>query len=121
MKRVSKSLLFIFILILGLSFNVFADDTNNKLSSIELDGHELEYFSEDVNEYEITVESNVDKINVTVTKKDDKSTVTGNIGENKLSYGLNKLSINVTSESGSKNTYHLNITREDARSSDNTL
>ena len=121
MKRVSKSLLFIFILILGLSFNVFADDTNNKLTSIKLDGHELEYFNEDVNEYEITVESDVDKINVTVTKKDDKSTVNGDIGENKLNYGLNKLSINVTSESGSKNTYHLDITREDARSSDNTL
>ena len=125
MKRISKGLLFIFILILGISISVYAEDANNiesnKLTSIKLDGHELEFFNEDVNNYEITVESDVSKINITATKKDDKAEVTGDIGEKKLDYGLNKFSIKVSSNSGNENIYHLDITREDARSDNNTL
>ena len=125
MKRISKGLLFIFILILGISISVYAEDANNiesnKLASIKLDGHELEFFNEDVNNYEITVESDVSKINITATKKDDKAEVTGDIGEKKLDYGLNKFSIKVSSNSGNENIYHLDITREDARSDNNTL
>ena len=95
--------------------------TVNSLSMIKIDNHELEYFDEDNLVYDITVESNVEKINISATKKDNKSVIIGDVGEKKLTYGMNKLSIDVISESGVKKTYKLNIEREDSRSSINTL
>lgn len=95
--------------------------TINKLSAIKIDGEELEYFSEDNTVYDITVESNVEKIKIEGVKKDNKSTISGDIGEKKLDYGNNKYTIIVTSESGDKYTYTLNINRIDERSSINTL
>lgn len=124
MKRISKCLLFIFILILGV-INVYAEDLNindsNKLSSIKLDGRDLEFFNEDVNDYEIILESDIEKINISATKKSDQAVISGDIGEEVLSYGINKFSIKVVNQSGLENIYHLDITREDLRSSINTL
>ena len=93
----------------------------NKLTSIIINGQELEYFNEDKNDYDIEVDSTVEKVNIEVVKKDSKSTISGNYGNNEIQYGENKLVVNVISESGVKNTYHINITREDLRSNDNTL
>ena len=95
--------------------------TNNKLSSLKIDGHDLEYFNENTNDYDITVESNVEKINISATKKDSRATMTGDIGEKKVEYGTNKFSITITSESGATNVYNLNIIRVDSRSNVNTL
>ena len=107
-------------LLTELKYNVLKS-TINKLSSIKINGQELDGFNEDKNDYNITVESNVDKVNIMVTKKDSKSTISGNYGENPVSYGLNKFIVNVISESGLRNTYNINITRNDSRSSVNTL
>ena len=98
-----------------------AKSTINKLSSLKIDGHTLEYFNENTNDYDITVENDVEKINIEVVKKDSLSTVTGDVGEKKVDYGNNKFTITVTSESGLKNTYTLNVVRDDARSNVNTL
>lgn len=103
-----------------LKYNV-QKSTVNKLSAIKLDGKALEYFSEDKNDYDIQVEQSVEKIKIEATKKDSKSVISGDIGEKKLSYGTNKFTITVTSESGAKNTYNINILREDLRSNDNSL
>ena len=103
-----------------IKYNV-SKSTINSLSMIKIDNHELDYFNEDTLEYDITVESNVEKINITAIKQDNKSVVIGDIGEKKLAYGINKLTIDVISESGVKKTYKLNIEREDSRSSINTL
>ena len=103
-----------------LKYNI-PKSTINKLSSIKINGQELEYFNEDTNDYDIQVESNVEKVNIDVTIKDSRSTVTGNSGENIIKYGENKLTITVTSESGAKNIYNITINRIDARSSVNTL
>ncbi len=103
-----------------IKYNI-SKSTVNKLSSIKIDGHDLEYFNEDNNDYDITAQSTTDKIMIEAVKKDNKSTITGDTGEKKLDYGVNKFVINVTSESGEKNVYHINVTREDKRSNVNTL
>ncbi len=93
----------------------------NKISSIKINGKELPNFNEDTNDYELTVESNVEKVNIAVVKKDEKSAISGNYGDNPVKYGSNKFTINIISESGIKNTYTFNIIREDSRSTVNTL
>ena len=93
----------------------------NKLSSIKINGHSLDYFNEDTNDYDFEVDTNVDKVNIDVTKKDESSILSGNIGDYPVQYGLNKFVINVISESGVRNTYNINITRTDLRSNDNSL
>ncbi len=93
----------------------------NKLSMIKIDNQELEFFDENQNDYVITVEGDVEKIKIDAVKKDSRSVITGDIGEKKLTYGFNKLTITVTSESGNKNIYNINVTREDNRSNDNSL
>ena len=103
-----------------LKYNV-SKSTVNKLTMIKIDGQELEQFSEDNTSYDITVESDVTKIKIEATKKDSKSSISGDIGEKKVDYGTNKFVIVVTSESGDKYTYTLNVNRVDERSSINTL
>ena len=93
----------------------------NKLSNVKINGTELDYFDENKNDYEITVESDVAKVNIEVTKKDSKSTISGNYGENTVDYGENKFIVNVISESGDRNVYNFKIIRNDSRSSINTL
>lgn len=95
--------------------------TENRLSAIKINGVNLEYFNEDNTNYDVEVDSSVEKVNIEVTKKDSKAKISGNYGENKISYGKNKLVINVISEAETRNTYTINITRTDNRSSINTL
>ena len=102
-----------------LKYNV-SKSTNNKLSSIKIDGKGIDNFSENTANYEIKVDENKEKVTVEATAKDTKAKVSG-AGEKSLSYGTNKVTITVTSESGEKNTYNLNIIRNDTRSSINTL
>ena len=95
--------------------------TENRLSGIKINGVALEYFNEDTTSYDVEVDSSVEKVNIEVTKKDSKAKISGNYGENIISYGKNKLVINVISEAETRNTYTINITRPDKRSSVNTL
>ena len=133
--KIRKILLILIALIILISYPVKADpevvtsndnvteekSNNNKLSSIKIDNQELEYFNEDVLEYDIEVESDIDKITIEAIKKDSKAAIGGDVGTKSLSYGINTFNINVISESGVTNTYTLNITRIDERSTDNTL
>ncbi len=57
---------------------------------------------------------------VAATATDSKATIEGT-GTKTLNYGSNSFNIVVTAENGSKKTYTLTITRNDTRSTDNTL
>ena len=103
-----------------LKYNV-SKSNNNKLSAIKLDDLELEYFDGNILEYDISVEQNVDHINISAIKQDNTSVIGGDLGNKELKYGINTFRINVISESGVINTYTLNITRIDERSKINTL
>ena len=102
-----------------LKYNV-VKSTENKLSSIKIDGKEINGFSETKMTYDINVEASTEKINIDASAKDAMAKVEGT-GAVSLKYGINKVVINVTSESEEKKEYTLNITRTDTRSSVNTL
>ncbi|MBQ1812340.1 MAG: cadherin-like beta sandwich domain-containing protein [Bacilli bacterium] len=104
-------------------------DANNKLANIELSVGKID-FSRDVYNYNFTVATNVDAIDVKgvaesplskVTVTDIDSKTSNNSITSKLKIGENKVIITVSSESGSKQEYTLNITREDYDSEDNYL
>ena len=100
--------------------NISLKSNNNFLSTIKLDNEEISNFSKTETDYEIAVESNIDKINISATSEDSKASVEGT-GKKKLEYGVNNFNISVISESGDTKTYNLKITRKDERKSDNYL
>ena len=100
------------------AFKAASDE--NKLNNIKVSSKEndteTEYnlepkFDPEKNEYNVSIPSNINVVNVDVTKKNIMETVTG-IGTYALKYGTNKVTIVVTSESGIINNYTLNINRE---------
>lgn len=84
--------------------------TVNTLSSLEVEDYELEYLD---GEYYLTVGPDVEYLNIIATADDDTATISGD-GKQNLKVGLNELQVFVTSESGSKKTYVINVTKKDA-------
>ena len=100
---------------------VYIKSNNNSLSSIKIDNKELSNFNENNTIYNLNVNGNTESINISADKKDSKSSISGDIGNKSLKYGVNTFKIIVTSESGDKKTYEINVTRVDERSHINTL
>ena len=100
------------------SINVRIGSTVNKLTNITVTEGTLS-FDDNTTEYNLTIDS--PNTEITATKKDINSTVTGDIGLKTLKYGLNTFKITIKSESGEDNVYILNITRPDNRSQVNAL
>lgn len=96
--------------------NVRTKNNDASLKNIGLSVGSLnETFDSEVLEYTADVNSDVDKLEITVSKNDDNATVTGtgSVGEVNLHYGTNSFDIIVTSEDGNEtNTYILNIKRD---------
>lgn len=78
-------------------------------------------FSSNILNYALMVDTNTSKVNITATKTDNLSVITGDIGEKTLNYGENTFKINVKSESGVTKTYTVVVTRQDYRSDENGL
>jgi hypothetical protein len=82
---------------------------NNKLRSLEIVGYPIT-FSADIKEYEITVDNTVDSVDINAVADDSKATLTiNNVTE--LQFGVNEISVIVTSESGVANTYVIKVIR----------
>lgn len=93
----------------------------NTLSALSIsEGTLSPSFNTNTKTYSATVPGNVSSITISANKTDSLSTLSGT-GTKNLAYGLNKFAITVTSESNVKNTYNINITRTDNRSTVNTL
>ncbi len=87
-------------------------DDNANLAELIIDNGELvPEFNPDTLEYNVKVENYIDSIRVTGKAESDSSTVTG-FGEHNLDVGTNKITITVTSESGNKKDYIINVTRK---------
>lgn len=82
---------------------------NNKLKSLEIVGYPIT-FSADIKEYEITVDNTVETVEINAEADDRKSTLTINNVE-ELQFGVNQVTIVVTSESGVANTYVIKVIR----------
>lgn len=82
---------------------------NNKLKSLEIVGYPIT-FGPDIKEYEVTVDNTVESVEIKAEAEDSKATLTiNNIQE--LQFGVNNLSVIVTSESGVSNTYLIKLIR----------
>ena len=83
--------------------------TNNNLSSISVEGYELEKKSN--TDYALTVKNTVTNVTINATAEDSKASISG-LGNKELKVGNNTFNIVVTAENGSKKTYIVNITRK---------
>lgn len=87
--------------------------TNADLSAITIDGFDLTpSFSKDTLEYSLEVQNEVEKITISATRADNRSTLKG-IGEVELTEGVNKIELVVTAEKGNQKTYVVNVTRKE--------
>lgn len=88
-------------------------NTNVYLEGINVsEGTLTPAFSRTVTDYTVNVDKDVEEITVTGVKASNSQTVTGNVTNKKLNYGSNKINIIVTSQTGAKQTYTINVIRE---------
>ncbi len=95
------------------------DLDGNKL--LDKEGNEIKIspeFSTSTTDYTMSVPAEIDNILVTATAEDAYATITGN-GKYALTTGENTVTLEVTSEQGTKTTYTLKVTKE--KSDDNSL
>ena len=78
-------------------------------------------FKEDVYDYTVNVDKNTKTITVTGIKDDAAQKITGEVTNKKLTYGKNKVSLIVTSQTGGTKTYNIVINKKDDRSSSTQL
>ena len=91
-----------------------AKSDNNYLKSLLVsEGTIIPTFDKETTEYSLEVEYEVDNIYVLAYAEDSTATITGN-GQRTLAIGQNQIEIIVTSESGLKRTYTINILRKPA-------
>lgn len=85
-------------------------NNDNNLSSLTIDGYNIN-FKKDVKEYSINIKDNVNSLNINAVPENNKAKV-NIIGNNDLKANNDIVTIEVTSESGNKNTYTIKINRE---------
>lgn len=91
----------------GGSYKPVAKSTNSYLTSLTIDGYELDNaFDKETLEYTVTLKADTEKIKINAQLADSQATVTG-VGEVSVSDGTNVFEIIVTAENGSKRTYKL--------------
>ena len=89
------------------------DSKINTLSSLKVDGFDLSpTFDSEVLEYSVVVPPNTTKINISATKKDSTSTVSGT-GEFEVTEGDNQFKIDVKAQNGDLRTYTINVSVTD--------
>lgn len=86
--------------------------TNNNLSSLTSTIVDLE-FDKDVLEYTVTVDDEVDSLDLIATPEDSSATVT--ISDQSLKKSNNVIEVVVEAEDGSKKTYKVNVKKEEAK------
>ena len=85
--------------------------SNNNLASLEVEGYDLS-FDKNTTDYQLEVESEVEKIKINASVEDSSASLTGT-GEFDLHEGANSFDVVVTAENGSSKTYHLNVVRKE--------
>lgn len=85
-------------------------DSDSSLKNIKLSNGKLK-FNKDTLEYKVTVEYNIDKMQIEATPNSEKAKVTIN-GNDNLSVGDNVFKINVEAENGKVTTYTITIIRK---------
>ena len=82
---------------------------NNFLSSLSIDGYDLEpIFNKNTLTYDLELENGIENIIVKATPEDKSARVLG-IGEISVNEGLNKIEVKVIAENGNSKIYTLNV------------
>lgn len=84
---------------------------NAYLKSLNVDGYQLN-FNKETYEYNLEVENEVEKVNISGSVEDKTAKVNG-LGEVSLIEGMNKFEIVVTAQKGNTLTYKININRKE--------
>lgn len=87
----------------------------NILSDIQIDESTIENFSSDQTNYELNVPTYKNSITIQAFLPDNSASLSGDIGEKSLSYGINNFKITVTSETGVSKDYNIKVTRPESR------
>lgn len=101
----------------GGTLTIKVKSTDNNLSALSVSGATIN-FSPNTTTYNVTIDAATTTISA--TPNHSGATVSGT-GTKNLNYGNNKFDIVVTSETGAKKTYTINVTRNDNRSNNNNL
>ena len=81
--------------------------SDNTLKSLSIEGYDLEpIFNKDTVEYKLTVDENIEKINVKAETNHNKASVKG-IGEINLTSGENTIEVKVIAENGNEKIYKI--------------
>lgn len=99
--------------------SVAAKSTINSLSNITIDGLSISDFKTTTFNYTLP-DTEATSILINADRTDSKSTLSGT-GAFALNYGKNSFKLTVRSESGSDNTYTINVTRLDLRGDDTSI
>lgn len=112
--------------IIGQSFGNIYIEAKKPSSSVLLSGLYIENyeitptFNKANNNYSLSVAPEVNKVKVIAQKGDPSQTITGD-GYRDLSYGENKIHVEVRAQDGTTNTYNINVVRSDNRTGDTSL
>lgn len=99
--------------------NIHIKSSNSYLSSLSISDASID-FKSNITEYSIdSLDQSV--ITISATSSIASSTITGDLGEQKLEYGKNIFKVTVTSEDGNSTTYTINIYRPSGNSSLDSL
>ena len=90
-----------------------SDDTSLKSISIEPSGYELVQDENDNKIYRVKVDNSITSIKVNAVPNSNDATISVN-GNNDLSVGTNKVTINVTAKNGNKSVYTIYVRRASA-------
>lgn len=96
----------------------------NTLESLAVNGYTITpTFNKNTKEYSLTVENDIETVQINATKTSTKSSFVSGYGsrEVKLNYGENKVYVKVKAENETINTYTITIKRKDNRSTNNNL
>lgn len=91
--------------------------SNANLNNLGINPNDFKGFKPGTTKYNVTVENNVESVEVYAKAQDSKAKVSGT-GTKKLKEGDNALSVIVTAEDGTKKTYTINVTRKTAEESE---
>lgn len=93
--------------------------SNANLSSITISNVDFEFHTTTY-QYELVVDSEVDHLKIDASTEDSKAQVEG-LGEYELKIGTNTITLNVSAEDGTKNTYTIFVKRKDNNASLSSL
>lgn len=87
---------------------------NAKLKNLGIRPHDFSGFKSGTTSYDVTVPGDTESVEVYATAQDSNAKISGT-GTKKLEVGKNTLSVIVTAEDGTKQTYTINVTRQEEK------